>query len=121
MKVKITAAVILILVLIFVSVNAAVIGQKAKDYGERVGALSPTDENIAEKITALYEEFKTDERYISLTVSHDDLTNIEAAFAEMIGAARAESHEQFIITKSRLEDALSHLGRLSGINFDSIF
>ncbi len=121
MKVKISATVILVLVLIFVFVNAAVIGQKAASYKEKVAALSPTDEGILERVTALYRDFRAEERYISLTVNHDDLTNIEEAFAELIGAAEAGDDEQFVITKSRLEDALTHLGRLSGVNLDSIF
>lgn len=121
MKSKIAATVILALVLTFVFVNAAVIERKAAAYGENVAALSPKDEGILDAVTSLYENFQADERYISLTVNHDDLTNIEEAFAEMIGAAKAKDAEQFTITKSRLEDALAHLGRLSGINPDSIF
>ena len=66
------------------------------------------------------EKFQKHERYISLTVSHDDLTNIEEGFAELIGAANAKDEERLVAVKSRLKDSLEHLGRLSGINLDSI-
>ena len=65
-------------------------------------------------------KFQKKERYISLTVSHDDLTNIEEAFAELIGAANAGDEARLVTIKSRLKDSLTHLGRLSGINLDSI-
>ncbi len=73
-----------------------------------------------ESYEAVEEKFKKHERYISLTVSHDDLTNIEEAFAELIGAANANDEVRVITIKSRLKDSLLHLGRLSGINLDSI-
>ncbi len=73
-----------------------------------------------EEYREIAEKFQKHERYISLTVSHDDLTNIEEAFAELIGAANANDEARIITVKSRLKDSLSHLGRLSGINLDSI-
>lgn len=121
MKTKIAAVTLLIAVTLFVFINAAVVVEKAADYREKVAALSPESEHIAEEVSALYDAFAKDERYISLSVNHDDLTNIEESFAEMIGAAKAGDKEQFTVVKSRLEDAFSHLGRLSGINPDSIF
>ena len=68
----------------------------------------------------LAEKFRRHERYISLTVSHDDLTNIEEGFAELIGAEFAGDDLRIVTLKSRLKDSLEHLGRLSGINIDSI-
>ena len=74
----------------------------------------------AEKLKEIHREFKKAEKIISITVSHDDLTNIEESFADMIGAAEAKMETNVITAKSRLEDALRHLGRLSSINLDSI-
>ena len=73
-----------------------------------------------ESYEEIAEKFQKHERYISLTVSHDDLTNIEEAFAELIGAVNANDEARLITIKSRLKDSLTHLGRLSGINIDSI-
>ena len=60
------------------------------------------------------------ELFISLTVNHEDLTNIEEGFAEMIGCLSVGDTAGAQITKSRLIDSLEHLGRLSGFNFDAI-
>ena len=74
----------------------------------------------AEHFEKISDHFSGVEKYISITVSHDDLTNIEESFSEIIGAARAADLEEVLKIKSRLTDALVHLGRLSGINIDSI-
>ena len=68
----------------------------------------------------LYKDFKKKEQYISLTVNHEDLTDVESSFSEIVGAAKANDEEAFLTIKSRLIDALDHLRRLSGINIDSI-
>ena len=68
----------------------------------------------------LYNIFKKQEKYISLTVNHEDLTEVESSFAEMLGAIKANDSESVLSIKSRLIDALEHLRRLSGINIDSI-
>ena len=74
-----------------------------------------------EEYTDIYDKYKKYELYISLSVSHDDLSNLEDAFAEIIGAAKADDRSALITTKSRLTDYLRHIKRLSGINIDSIF
>jgi hypothetical protein len=53
-------------------------------------------------------------------VSHSDLSEIEGAFAELIGAAEAKDEESVIIAKSRLTNALMHLRRLSIIGIEGI-
>lgn len=58
--------------------------------------------------------------YLALTVSHDDLSEIEDIIAELIGSGAVCDADGVIIAKSRLISALSHLRRLSGINLDSI-
>ena len=69
----------------------------------------------------LYERYKKYEPYVSLTVDHDDLSNLEDGFSEMIGAAKADDTSALIVAKSRLCDRLGHIKRLSGINIESIF
>ena len=68
----------------------------------------------------IYNDFKKKEKYISLTVNHEDLTEVETSFAELLGATKAKDEESMLTIKSRLIDALEHLRRLSGINIDSI-
>ena len=68
----------------------------------------------------LFTSFRKAEKFISITVGHDDLTHIEENFADIIGAARAGDEDALVTTKSRLIDSLGHLRRLSGISLDSI-
>lgn len=88
-------------------------------------ALSETDDSnpalAEEEYVRIYEEYKDVELYVSLSINHDDLSNLENAFAEIIGAARAGDKESVIIIKSRMNDYLRHIKRLIGINIDSIF
>jgi hypothetical protein len=60
------------------------------------------------------------QHFFAITVSHDDLTNIEGCFYEILGAAEANDDDALKIAKSRLIGSLSHLKRLSAINIDSI-
>ena len=73
---------------------------------------------------AIYEDIFSDymkrQKYIGLSVSHDDLTSIESEFNEILGAIKANDDKSLIIAKSRLIGALTHLRRLSSINADSI-
>ena len=69
---------------------------------------------------ARYEDFTRRQRYISLTVSHEDMSNIESDFAEILAAAKVGDRDTLVIAKSRLVMTLTHLRRLSGVNPDSI-
>ena len=109
--VKITS-VFLLLLISAILINSFYIQGVTEDIARELDS-SDNYEQTAEK-------FKKHERYISLTVSHDDLTNIEEAFAELIGVANAGDEVKLVTVKSRLKDSLEHLGRLSGINIDSI-
>ena len=71
-----------------------------------------------EKINRIY---RSNEIFISLTVSHEDLTNIEDILSEINGAIESKDVNSVIIAKSRFESAVLHLGQLSAINIDSIF
>ena len=121
MKTAKIACAVLVLLFAAAILNSIYINKVTKEFAD---AIKETDtENLAETALSLkgtYEKFKKAEKLISITVSHDDLTNIEESFADIIGAAEAGMKVDVITIKSRLEDALRHLGRLSGINFDSI-
>lgn len=68
----------------------------------------------------IFEQYMEREHYISLTVSHDDLTRIEEEFCEMISRLKAGDNEEAKVAKDRLIHSLEHLRRLSGFNIDSI-
>jgi energy-coupling factor transporter ATP-binding protein EcfA2 len=74
-----------------------------------------------EEYSEIYENYKSRMHFISLSVSHEDLSELEEAFSELIGAAKSEDETAITIAKSRLTDRLGHIKRLCGINIDSIF
>ena len=118
--VKISSAV-LILLLAAVILNSVYISKITENFADKIQDTNTEDLKVAaERLKGVREEFKKAEKFISITVSHDDLTNIEEGFADIIGAAEAGMRVDVITIKSRLEDALRHLGRLSSINFDSV-
>ena len=101
--------------------NSAYIEKLTEKFVSEVELISETDPIAAsDALTELHQKFKRAEKIISITTSHDDLTSIEEGFAEMRGAVNAEDMIEVIKIKSRLKSAFEHLGRLSGINIDSI-
>lgn len=121
MKLEKIAYAILICAVVLISINSIVLGRIIDDVTDAVKDGEESDTDLAqEEYTRIYENFKKKESFIALTVNHGDLMSIEDAFAELIGAAKADDKESLMIAKSRLTDALGHLKRLSGINIDSI-
>lgn len=123
MKTHVFAGILLALTAVLVLVNAICIVRTADNFREATNAF-PISEHPTEdvaKIEAFYDDFLNEEKWISLTVSHEDLTNIEGSFAEWIGAAKADDAPTAEEMKSRLSDAFRHLGRLAKCNADSIF
>lgn len=123
MREKIIAFCLFFLVLSFVFVNTIVLGKQIKEVYARTEEINISDENIEEceaKMRSLYEDFKKKETFISLTVNHEDLTNIEESFSEIIGYLSVGDVDGARVIKNRLLDSLEHLRRLSGFNIDAI-
>ena len=122
MKSVIFAYIIFPLLLTLSLINSFALGNIIENID---AALCETDDSnpalAEEEYVRIYEEYKDVELYVSLSINHDDLSNLENAFAEIIGAARAGDKESVIIIKSRMNDYLRHIKRLIGINIDSIF
>ena len=115
------AAVTLTLLLCFVVTNSLVLKSKIELLKENIiGAEENNMDEAHKEYNSLFLKYNKLEKYMSLTVNHEDLANIENAFAEIIGAANADDKTALLTTKSRLIDYLSHIRRLSGINIDSI-
>ena len=101
--------------------NSLYISNVTKGLAKKVDLIDTKNtEQCAIEYKKLFSEFHKAEKFISITVSHDDLTNIEESFSDIIGAAEAGMEGYVIMIKSRLKDSLEHLGRLSGINLESI-
>ena len=116
------AYIIFTLLLVIAIINSIVLGRIVERLDKEIADAEEIDMAIAEKeYREIYERYKDIELYISLSINHDDLSNLENAFAEIIGAAKAGDRDAVITIKSRMNDYLRHIRRLTGINIDSIF
>ncbi len=123
MKVKIFAFILMPLLLIGVTVNTLVVEKVMTSVCDEVENISISESRIKEAYEAAdkaYSHYKEKETYISLTVNHNDLTNIEDTFSELIGNLSIQDVGGAVVAKNRLLCSLEHLRRLSGINFDAI-
>ena len=109
------AAVVLVLTVLLVVGNSIVVRELIDGVIEDVETAGP------EEYGDIFANFKRIEKYISLTVDHEDMMNIELGFAELIGMGEVGDEEGAQVTKSRLKYSLEHLKRLAGMNIDSIF
>ena len=120
MRVKLFAGIALILTLGAVITNTVIIERNVSEILRRVDELEVNATGTLDYAKSIREDFLDKLTYISLTVNHDDLTNIETGFAELIGYLEVEDYDGAHVTKSRLVDSLEHLWRLSGFNIDAI-
>ena len=122
MKTVKVAAILLVATLLTVIINSTVLKIIIDEITDEVIAAEEEDADAAYgEYSEIFEKYKKKASYISLTVNHEDLTDIENSFAEIIGAAKSGDIDGVITIKSLLISALTHLGRLTGINLDSIF
>lgn len=117
---KILAGVLFLGVIAFTAVNTLLLDRYVGEVTEAVEGLDPSADNAGERADQIYQSFKKRATYMSLTVSHDDITDIEDCFVEMIGYISVGDTDGARVTKSRLLRSLEHLWRLSGLNWDSI-
>ena len=122
MKIKILAVVLLILSIGFTVFNTIFLQKQLIELTESVTALdiSESNPNVLKEAKDLQDDFENSEHFISLSVNHEDLTNIESAFTDLIGELSVGQYKNARVAKNRLVDALSHLRRLSGCNLDAI-
>ena len=119
MKAKIAAILMLVITVGFVTANTFVLKSMITEIKLEVDELDTESSNLT-SAEAVYEKFTRYETYVSLTVSHEDLTNIETSFSELMGYLSVGDLDGATIVKRRLSDALGHLIRLSGINIDAV-
>ena len=97
-SVRFAYAVFIVLV-ILVLINSLSVGKIIDSISDDITRAEESDMAIAEKeYTEIYEKYKRYELYVSLSVDHDDLSNIEDAFSEIIGAARADDAAGVVTT-----------------------
>ncbi len=115
MKAKLFAYITVFGIFLFVICNTVFLDITLGEFANEVNLI-----NTAEAASEFKAQFEKKEIFISLTVSHDDLTNIEEEVAELVGAFSVNDTEEAEIIKNRLKSSLEHLRRLSGFNLDSI-
>ena len=120
MKIKIFAVCILVFTILAVTANTLIIKKQIEDTKLKILSLDPSDKSALEEARKTEAQFRRRITYISLTVTHDDLTVIEQAFAELVAYLEIGDADGAHVTKNRLLDSLEHLGRLSGFNIDAI-
>ena len=122
MKEKIFGVVTIIFVIAIVSFNTIKLDNDISTIYNAVRTIDTNEnaKNAEARAHEVYDFFKGKELFIGLTVNHDDLSNIEEDFAEMIGYLSISDYNGASVTKNRLLDSLSHLRRLLGFNIDAI-
>ena len=100
--------------------NGLTLKSKIEATIEEVASINTQESGTKDEAERIFNKFLNREHYISLTVSHEDLTSIEDCFCEMIGYLKVGDKDNAEVTKGRLINSLEHLRRLSGFNIDSI-
>ena len=120
MRTKFFAITTIFVIFIAVAINTVFLRKEISGVINKVESIDTRSENALALAIRTQEDFRKTENFISITVSHDDLTNIEDGFAELVGYLKVSDSDGAEIVKSRLINSLEHLRRLSGVNFDSI-
>ena len=120
MKSVIIAHIVFLSVITAVIINSSICANLVLQTEQHIESI-PSKCEMLDEFNDAFEEYMDKQRYIGLTVSHEDLSLIEDCFRELIGAAKANDEESLIIIQNRLIGALRHMRRLCGINTDSIF
>ena len=119
MKVKIFSIALLILLISSVATNTFFLTRCIDKILSDVEKLDTKDAEAWDRGEKIFENYKNAERFLSLTVNHDDLADVNAYFTEMNAYLSLGNSEEATVAKSRLIDALTHLRRLSGFNFNA--
>lgn len=120
MRTKIFAYVTISVIITAVVLNTIFLDKKIGEFIEMIDSINVDEPSALDYAESARDEFQSMETYISITVSHDDLTNIEDGFAELVGYLQVGDTDGATVIKNRLLNSLEHLRRLLGINFDAI-
>ena len=119
MKVKIFSVALLVLLIFSVATNTIFLTRCIDGILSDVEKLDTKNEKAWDHGGKIFENYKDAEGFLSLTVSHDDLADVNLYFTEMNAYLALGNPEEAAVAKSRLIDALTHLRRLSGFNFNA--
>ena len=120
MRARIIAYTVMMLTVALTLANTLVLCSCIDRLASMLEEADPMSEEGAAKILEAKKYYEEREGFISLTVNHEDLTDIKDAFCEIEGCISIGDGEGATVVKSRLVGSVEHLRRLSGFNFDSI-
>ena len=120
MKTRIFAYFTVILIVALLVYSTVRIDRELTDILNYADSIDTKSSDALCRAQELSKNFQKAQKFISLFVSHNDLTNIEDALAEFIGLLRVGEEKEAEVVKSRLKSSLEHLKRLSGINPEAI-
>lgn len=120
MKEKVLAIALLIILPLAVILNTIILTAQIDETINAINSVKIEESGAKGKAESIFEDFSRKESFLSLTVSHDDLTNIEDCFTEMIGYLSVGDTKNAEVMRNRLIHSLEHLRRLSGFNIDAI-
>ena len=120
MRDRMLSILLLTLIICFVVINTIIVERQIDETILAVEKLDIESEGAKHNAEQIHNDFMAKQRYISLTVNHEDMTNIEDCFVEMIGFLSVNDTQNAEVAKYRLRNSLEHLRRLSGCNIDAI-
>lgn len=120
MRDKMLSILLLVLIICFVVINTIIVERHIDETILTVEKLDIESEGAKHNAEQIHNSFMAKQRYISLTVNHEDMTSIEDCFVEMIGFLSVNDTQNAEVAKYRLRNSLEHLRRLSGYNIDAI-
>ena len=120
MRSVIISSVILVLIIAFAITNTILVGKMCRTTLSEIEKIE-TKTVSTENIDKILSDFKKKTAYISLTVNSDTVSDVYAAFAELIGAVRAEDKSSAEISKSRLTQTLTRLLEAESVSLLCLF
>ena len=111
------AVAILLLLLILATANVLISEYMLKNLSQDLEEISVGE---SEKAKDLAHRFSRCAFFLSITVNHDDLENVEELFVELAAIAGTDDAAEMETLKSRLISVLRQIRRLCGIGIDSI-
>ena len=120
MKEKLIGIIVFISVILYVGINTYIIDRQMKEVYDNLSGINLSSKDARETAEECFSDFEKKEKYLSLTVNHDDLTVIEECFVEMIGYLEIGDSDNARVVKNRLTHSIEHLRRLSTFTIDAI-